>query len=140
MSVESEIDIHYKRLGRGDSYYNIVIRPNDRIYVEAAEVGVLYIDGEVNRPAVYNLPESGQYTLSRLIAAAGGLGPLAIPERVDLTRVVRENLEATIRLNLAAIRQRTETYSLLKPDDHIITGTSGIAAHLDVMRKGVRVT
>ena len=140
LMLERVIEIPYKRLSRGDSSYNIVIRPNDRIYVEGAEVGVIYIDGEVNRPGVYNLPESGQFTLSRLIAAAGGLGPLAIPERVDLTRVVRENREATIRLNLAAIRQRTEPDILLKPDDHIIIGTSWIAAPLAVMRNGFRST
>lgn len=140
LMLERIIEIPYKRLSRGDSSYNIVIRPNDRIYVEGSEIGVIYIDGEVNRPGVYNLPESGQFTLSRLVAAAGGLGPLAIPERVDLTRIVRENREATIRLNLAAIRQRTEPDILLKPDDHIIIGTSWLAAPLAIMRNGFRTT
>ena len=58
--------------------------------VREPPIGVVYVDGEILRPGVYNLPASGRLTLSRLVAAAGGLGSLAIPERVDLTRVVGE--------------------------------------------------
>ncbi len=134
------IEIPYEPLSRGESYYNIVIRPNDRIYVTAPELGFVYIDGEIARPGVYNLPTVGKLTLSRLVAAAGGLGPLAIPERVDLTRIVAEHREATIRLNLAAIRQKTEPDLYLKPDDHVIIGTSWLAPWLAVIRNGFRAT
>lgn len=138
--LERIIEIPYERLRRGDSSYNIIIRPSDRIFAEGPAVGVVYIDGEVTRPGVYNLPTSGKLTLSRLIAAAGGLSQLAIPERVDLTRVVDDNREATIRLNLAAIRQRTEPDLMLKSDDHIIIGTNWLATPLAVFRSGLRVT
>ncbi|MHC4446498.1 MAG: polysaccharide biosynthesis/export family protein [Planctomycetota bacterium] len=134
------IEIPYEQLSRGESYYNIVIRPNDRIYVTAPEAGFVYIDGEIVRPGVYNLPNVGRLTLSRLVAAAGGLGPLAIPERVDLTRIVAQDREATIRLDLAAIRQRTEPDLYLKPDDHVIIGTSWLAPWLAVIRNGFRAT
>ena len=74
------------------------------------------------------------------VAAAGGLGQLAIPERVDLTRVVGDNKEATVRLNLAAIRARTEPDLVLKSDDHIIIGTNWIATPLAIIRNGFRAT
>ena len=138
--VERIIEVPYDKLREGDSTYNIIIRPGDRIYVPQAEVGVVYIDGEIVRPGVYSLPLSGRLTLSRLIAAAGGAGPLAIPERVDLTRIVGEGREATLRLNLAAIRRKTEPDLFLKPDDHIIIGTSWIATPLAVVRNGLRAT
>lgn len=137
---ERIIEVDYKRLSRGDSSQNIVIRPDDRIYVDGPEQGLVYIDGEVNRIGVYGLPNSGQLTLSRAITAGGGLGPIAIPERVDLTRRVGPNREATIRVNLAAIRQRTEPDIVLKPDDHIIVGTTFWATPLAVFRNGFRVT
>jgi protein involved in polysaccharide export with SLBB domain len=140
MIVERIIRVPYAKLEAGDSSYNIVVRPNDLIYVETPEQGVVYIDGEILRPGVYGLPTIGRLTLSRLVAAAGGLSPIAIPERVDLTRIVGENREATVRLNLAAIRQRTEPDVYLKGDDHIIIGTSWIATPLAVMRSGFRVT
>ena len=96
--------------------------------------------GEVGRIGVNTLPASGTLTLSRAISAAGGLGPIAVPERVDLTRRVGPNREATIRLNLAAIRQRTEPDVVLRPDDHIIIGTTFWATPLAVVRNGFRVT
>ena len=134
------IEIDFQRLKKGDSRYNVIIRPDDRIYVEEAVTGVVYVDGEILRPGVYNLPFSGKLTLSRLVAAAGGPGPLSIPTKVDLTRVVGHNREATIRLNLAAIRNRTQPDIQLRPDDHIILGTDFWATPLAVFRNGLRMT
>ena len=74
------------------------------------------------------------------MAAAGGLNQLAIPEKVDLVRIVGRDREATIRLNLAAIRQRTEPDLYVKPDDHIIIGTDFWATPLAVIRNGFRAT
>ncbi len=138
--MERIIEVPYERLKQGDSSYNLVIKPNDRIYVREPQSGVVYLDGEIGRPGVYSFPATGKMTLSRLVAAAGGPGPLAIPSRVDLTRIVGENREATIRLNLSAIRQRTEPDLYLRPDDHIIIGTSFIAYPLAVFRNGLRMT
>jgi protein involved in polysaccharide export with SLBB domain len=140
MFVERIIEIPYDRLKSGESRYNIVVRPDDRIFVEEPEIGVVYIDGQIVRPGTFNLPVNGKLTLSRLVAAAGGLGQLAIPERVDLVRMVGDNREATIRLNLGAIRQRTEPDVLLKPDDHIIIGTNFWATPLAIIRNGFRAT
>lgn len=140
MIVERVIEIDYQSLLHGNSSLNIVVRPNDRIFVEPPVTGVVYIDGEVVRRGVYNLPSTGDLTLSRLISAAGGLNPLAIPERVDLTRRVGKNREATVRLDLAAIRNRTEPDIFIKPDDSIIIGTSWVASPLAVIRNGFRAT
>jgi polysaccharide export outer membrane protein len=140
MAVERIIQIPASRLQQGDSSVNIVVRPFDKIFVEGPPLGVVYIEGEITRPGVYNLPVYNHLTLSRLISAAGGLGPLAIPERVDLTREVGENLEATIRMNLAAIRNRTQPDVVIKPNDHIIIGTSWYATPLAIFRNGFRMT
>lgn len=138
--LDRVIVIDYDRLSKGDSSQDIVIRPNDRIYVDGPPQGFFYIDGEVARIGVYQLPTSGRLTLSRAVSAAGGLGPIAIPSRVDLTRKVGPYREATIRLDLAAIRQRTEPDVVIKPDDHIIIGTSWMATPLAIIRNGFRVT
>ena len=138
--LERVIQVPYQRLKRGDSSYDIVIRPDDRIYVEESLTGVVYLDGEVIRAGVYTLPPVGKLTVSRLVAAAGGLGGLAIPQRVDLTRVVGSGREATVRLDLKAIRNRTEPDIFLKPDDHIIIGTNFWAFPLAVIRNGLRAT
>ena len=134
------IEIEYSKLVRGDPIQNIVIRPGDYIYVEPPPIGVVYIGGEVLRPGVYQLPSAGELTLSRVIDAAGGFGAIAVPEKVDLTRRIEGRREATIRMNLAAIRRRTEPDIILKPDDHILIGTDFWATPLAVFRNGLRMT
>jgi len=138
--AERIIEIDYQRLVSGDSRLNIVIRPNDVVYIQATEFGFVYIDGEINRAGVYTVPATGGLTISRLIAAAGGLNAIAIPERVDLVRMVGADREATIRINLGAIRRRTEPDILLKPNDHLIIGTNFWALPLAVIRNGFRAT
>ncbi len=139
--LERVIEIPYERLRTGDSGYNLVVRPRDRIYVEGPDSGVVYVSGEVARPGVYSMPQDGtRLTLSRLVVAAGDLGAVAIPERVDLTRMVGPNREATLRLDLAAIRRRTDPDVYIKPNDHVIIGTSFLATPLAVIRNGFRAT
>ncbi len=129
------IEIDYNRLVRGQSNLNIVIRPGDAIYCDSGEVGVVYIDGEISRPGVYNLPTNGRLTLSRLVAAAGGVSELAIPERCDLIRRIGSDKEACVRISLAAIRNRGEPDIFLKPDDHLIVGTNFWALPLARFRR-----
>ena len=129
------IEISYTTLVQGDPSLNIVIRPGDAIYCDSGEIGVVYIDGEISRPGVYNLPTSGRLTLSRLVAAAGGVSELAIPERCDLIRRLGSDKEACVRVSLAAIRNRGEPDIFLKPDDHLIVGTNFWALPLARFRR-----
>jgi polysaccharide export outer membrane protein len=139
MYAERVIRIPVDRLLHGDSRYNIVVRPGDRVYVEPPPTGFVYVDGQIARPGSYGIPPQG-LTLSRLVAAAGGLGALAIPERVDLIRKVGPSREAAITLNLGAIRHRTEPDVALKTDDHVIIGTNWLATPLAIIRSGFRAT
>lgn len=138
--AERIIEVDFDRLIAGDSLQNLVIRPNDLIYVQAQQFGFVYIDGEISRPGTYELPITGGLTMSRLIAAAGGLNGVAIPERVDLIRIVGTNREATVRVNLAAIRRRTEPDFYIRDNDHVIIGTNFWATPLAIMRNGFRAT
>ncbi|MFM1824344.1 MAG: hypothetical protein RI967_2610 [Planctomycetota bacterium] len=135
------IEIDYQELVKGDPNLNVVIRPGDQIYVEPPETGFLYVDGEINRVGVYELQNTnGRLTLSRFVSAAGGLAPTAIPSRVDLVRVIGKDREATIRVDLAAIRNRSEPDIYMQKDDHVIIGTNFYALPLAVIRNGFRMT
>ena len=134
------IEVDYNQLVRGAANLNVIIRPNDMLYCDTGEVGVVYIGGEIARPGVYNLPTSGKLTLSRLVDAAGGLGQIAIPQRVDLIRRIGGDKEAAIRVNLAAIRNRAEPDIFMKSDDLVIIGTNFWATPLAVIRNGFRMT
>ena len=134
------IEIEYERLVKGDQTQNVVVRPGDDIYVQYPPLGVVYIDGEIQRPGVFQLPTAGRLTLSRLVASAGGLTQIAIPERVDLVRRLPGGRQAAIRVNLAAIRNMAEPDIVLHKDDHVIIGTNFWATPLAVLRNGFRMT
>ena len=131
--------VDWAELKKGDLTQQVIIRAGDKIHVEA-DLGVVYIDGEIARPGVYNLPPIGELTLSRLVSAAGGLGQIAIPQRVDLIRKIAPDREAAIRVNLAAIRNKAEPDIVMRADDHIIIGTNFFATPLAVIRNGFRMT
>lgn len=124
----------------GDARFNIIVRPGDIIRVPVGDRGNVYIDGEVARPGVYQLPQIGRLTLTRAITAAGGLGGLAIPERVDVTRMIGSDEQATIMLDLRAIAEGTQPDLFLKPDDRINIGTNFWATPLAVIRGGFRAS
>lgn len=133
------IRVPTKPLLAGDARYNIVIRPGDVIRIPPNPVGNVYIDGQVGTPGVFQLPGVGRLTLTRAITSAGGLNGIAVPERVDLTRVVGNNEQATIMLNLRAIAEGTQPDVYIKPDDRINVGTNFWATPLAVLRGGFRV-
>ncbi len=138
--TQRKIRIPVAPLVSGDARYNIIVRPGDTIHVPPSPQGFYYIRGEIARPGVFNLPAVGKLTLMRAITAAGDLGPVAVPERVDLTRMVGENEQATIMLNLRAIAEGTQPDIYIKPDDLINIGTKFWATPLAVLRGGFRTS
>jgi protein involved in polysaccharide export with SLBB domain len=135
------IEVPVAPLIQGVASYNLVIRPGDSISVPGPKQGFIYLSGPgIARPGVYQLPFSGKLTLQRLIASAGGLSAVAIPERVDLTRMVGDDRQATIRLNLRAIAEGTQPDIFLKPDDLVNVGTNFWASPLAVIRGGLRAS
>ncbi len=132
------IRVPLKPLLSGKQAINIVIRPGDVIRVPSPESGNVYLGGQIARPGSFQLPSNGKLTLMRAVFSAGGLSELAIPERVDLTRMVGRDRQATIRLNLRQIANQTQPDVYLKPDDQINFGTNFWALPLAVLRNGFR--
>lgn len=134
------IEIPTRQLLEGEARYNIVIRPNDIIRVPSPPVNsYIYLEGEVARPGPYQIL-TDDMTLTRAIAAAGGLGPLGIPEKVDVTRFLPNDRQITVQLNLRAIYEMTEPDIYMKSGDRINVGTTWYAAPLAVIRNGFRMT
>ncbi len=134
------IRVPVKPLVAGDARYNIVIRPGDIVRIPPSEFGNFYMGGQVNRPGVFSLPQVGKMTLLRAIDTAGGLSPVAIPERIDLTRIVGPDEQATIMLDLRAIAEGTQPDVYIRRDDRINIGTNFWATPLAVVRGGFRTS
>lgn len=124
----------------GSAQNNVVIRPGDIIRVPSPTEGLVYVEGQVQRPGPYSLPTVGTLTLTRAIVAAGGLGDIAIPERVDITRFVGADRQATVRLNYRAIKEGTQPDLYLRDGDMINVGTNFWALPLAVIRNGFRAS
>ncbi|MBY0313093.1 MAG: polysaccharide biosynthesis/export family protein [Phycisphaerales bacterium] len=124
----------------GAADVNIVVRAGDVIRFPVPRGGLVYMTGQVARPGPYSLPSDGKLTLLRAFDTAGGLSGIAIPERVDITRVVGEGRQATIRVDARAIAEGTAPDIVLKPDDRVNVGTNFWATPLAVIRGGFRAS
>jgi polysaccharide export outer membrane protein len=133
------IKIPVKKLMSGDPKYDIVIKASDKITVPLDIVGEFCIYGNVN--SVGFIPLTGRpITLTGAVAAAGGLGPLAWPENVEVRRRIDENHEAIVMVNLKKIAEGTQPDFFIKPHDSINIGTHPSARWLAVLRNAFRAT
>lgn len=138
MVTQRVIRVPMKELVAGKQSVNIIVRPGDVVRIPNLPSGTIYVGGQVARPGTYNLPPMGGLTLLRAIQAAGGYQSIAIPSRIDLTRVVSKDREATIMVDGAAIAERTQPDFYVKPNDTIMVGTTFWAYPLAVLRNGLR--
>ncbi|UCG33679.1 MAG: polysaccharide biosynthesis/export family protein [Phycisphaerales bacterium] len=126
-------------LREGDARYNIVVRDGDTIRVAAGDTGQYYIMGHIYRPGVYSLVGL-RVTLKQAIASAGGLDPLAWPDRCDVVRRIGADRETVIPVNLDRIFAGQDADFFLKPHDIINVGTHAVAPFLASIRTAFRIT
>lgn len=124
------------RLISGDARVNLVVRPGDIIRIPSPPQGIVFMRGFVARPGTYGM--SKKLTLTRAIDAAGGLSGLAIPERVDIVRMLPGDRQAWVRVNLREIENGTQPDIYLKANDRVNVGTNFWALPLAVVRGGFR--
>jgi protein involved in polysaccharide export with SLBB domain len=124
----------------GELQYNLVIRPDDFVYVpDPVNAGVYQMGGHVTRAGTYNL--TGQkLTLKQAVYGNGGLDQLAIPARTELIRRVGPNKEVFVRVDLDKISAGEQPDFFLKPNDLVIVGTNAAAPFLAAVRSGFRIT
>jgi hypothetical protein len=133
------IRIPADKLLAGDPRYNIVIKPGDTIHVPVDVVGEFCIMGHVNRPGYFNMT-GRPMTLKMAIAAAGGLGPLAWPKKVEVVRRIGEKHEAIVMLDLDKIASGEQPDIFIKPNDLINVGTHATSRWRAVLRNAFRAT
>lgn len=131
--------IPVRELLRGDPRYNVVVRPDDKVYAWIGPVGEFYVMGQVYRPGVFVLT-GRRLTVRMAIAAAGGLAPLAWPNRCELVRRYTDNQEEIIQLDLDAIFAGTQPDVALKPNDVLNIGSHPVAPFLATFRNAFRMT
>jgi polysaccharide export outer membrane protein len=138
------IKIPIDKLKSGDPRYDIIIRPGDRISVPVDIIGEFWVTGNVNNQGLINLT-GRPMTLKMAIAAAGGLGPLAWPRKVEVVRRVGRNSaglmqEEIVMVDLEKIAKGQQPDFFIKPYDLVNVGTHGTSRWLAVLRNAFRAT
>ncbi len=133
------IRIDIRKLREGDPRYNIVVHSGDIINVPPVESKFYYMMGNVTRPGAYSI-SGDRVTIKQAIAAAGNLGPIAIPRRCELVRRIGHDQEMIIQVNLQAIFDGTAPDIFLKNNDILNIGTDFFAEPIAVIRNGFAAT
>ncbi len=132
------IRVPARKLIQGDMRYNIVIEPGDIIRVPQRPDGLYFVAGFVNRPGGFSLAQ--RLTLMRAIDQAGGVNQLGVPDRIELVRMLDNDRQAIIQLDLRAINRGVEPDIYLKANDRINVGSAIWTYPLAVVRNGFRAT
>jgi hypothetical protein len=133
------VKIPADKLMSGDQRYNIVIKPGDSIYVPVDVIGEFCIMGNVNRQGY--IPITGRpMTLKMAVAAAGGLGPLAMPKRCEVVRRIGRKKEEIVMVDLDKIASGEQPDFFIKPNDLVNVGTDATATWRAVLRNSFRAT
>jgi polysaccharide export outer membrane protein len=92
--------------------------PQISVFVKEFTTERITMDGAVAKPGIY--PITGQITLLRALALAGGLGPLANPEDVTLFRVNDKGAREVATFNIDEIRTGKNPDPDLRGDDLVV--------------------
>jgi protein involved in polysaccharide export with SLBB domain len=119
-------------LRTGDPDGNIFVRPGDVIRIVSGEIGVYYVMGQVNRVGAFAF-NAEPVTLKAAIAAAGGLAPLAWPDRCTVYRRIGQR-EQMLQVNLDRIFAGQDPDFLIHRNDIINIGTHPLAPFVQSLR------
>jgi polysaccharide biosynthesis/export protein len=100
--------------------------PQVSVFIKEFTTERITLDGAVNKPGIY--PLTGQITLLRAIALAGGFGPIAESSEVMLFRVNEKGERQVAMFDVDKIRAG-------KSDDPVIKGDDLIVVQRDATRR-----
>ena len=103
----------YDLLIKGDSSNDVMLKSGDVVFINSVGNRIT-VDGEVNRPAIYELSENE--TFQSALKMAGGLLPSAYPSSTVVERFNENNLRVVRNLDLT---QKQALLSQVKSGDFI---------------------
>jgi len=129
--VVTTLDL-YDLLLRGDTSGDSRLQPGDVIFIPPVGTTV-GIDGEVRRPAIYEL--TNERTVEQVIALAGGMLPTAFPEASQIERINEDRERTIVDVDLNTSSGLTTTVT----GDDVIRVYSVLEKREDVVQLAGRV-
>jgi len=117
-STVASVDL-YQFLMNGTSNEDVFLQAGDRIYVPIAQDKVR-VEGEVNRPSIFDLKPGLHERLSDLITLAGGFTDLAYTDKVEVSRLTEIGQRSLVYVDYNKIVAGDSTANLLlRNEDHL---------------------
>ncbi len=109
----------YQFLMSGSNSKDVFLQSGDRIYVPIATIRV-EIDGEVNRPSIFELKPGGGERLHDLIQLAGGLTDFAYTDKIEISRLEDNGQRSLLYADFNSLAAGDSTQDhLLRNEDRI---------------------
>ena len=129
--LKQEIDL-YDFLARGDNSVDVRLKSGDAIFVPVVGAQVA-IEGEVKRPAIYEL--NGEETGTDMLALAGGATAEGYLRKVTVERVVERDEPRLLDIDLDTTSASYDSAFTVRDGDHITVQTM-----YDVQRNYVTIS
>jgi polysaccharide export outer membrane protein len=112
-----EIDLG-ELLDKGNTAYNIRLKPGDVINVVVKEAFTIYVSGQVRTPGSFTLRES--ITLLKAVSLAGGFSDRAAANKVRIVRAKEDGTQEVIEVNFEDIQDGKSPDIQILPNDIIV--------------------
>jgi polysaccharide export outer membrane protein len=103
--------------------------PQVSVFIKEFTTERITVDGAISRPGIY--PLVGQMTLLRVIALAGGFGPIANRSEVKLFRNGEKGEREVATFNIEKIRSGQDPDPIMRGDDLIVVQRDATRALLN---------
>jgi len=110
----------YQFLMKGQTTNDLFLSPKDKIVVPLIN-DIVSIEGEVRRPARFELKASGEEKLSDIIELAGGFTDLALTNKIEISRMLPSGERTVLYANFQTIARNDTCPSnlILKNNDKV---------------------
>jgi len=103
-----------------DPALNVVLEPNDIVYVPAVEKVRIFVGGAVSKPDLYEIPRDEPVTVLKAITLAGGTTERAAEKRVQVIRTGPDGERQILEVDLRAVKRGRAEDPVLRKDDIVL--------------------
>jgi len=109
---------------RADPALNLVLQPNDIVYVPAVEKMRIFVSGAVRNPDVYEVPRDEPVTVLKAVTLAGGPTIRAAEKKVQILRTDAAGERVVLTVDLKRIKRGKVEDPLLHEGDIVLVPES----------------
>lgn len=109
---------------RADPALNLVLEPNDIVYVPAVEKIRIFVSGAVRNPDVYEVPRDEPVTVLKAVTLAGGPTIRAAEKKAQILRTDATGARIVLNVDLTKVKRGKIEDPLLREGDIVLVPES----------------